>query len=80
MAQCYPPDNAGDSSSIPGLGRSPRLGKWQPTPVFLPGIFRGQRSLAGYNPWGHKESDMSEHAGSIYTSIFYYVPLFPFNR
>ena len=23
-----------------------------PTPVFLPGEFRGQRSLAGYNPWG----------------------------
>ena len=20
----------------------------------------GQRSLAGYNPWGHKESDMTE--------------------
>ena len=26
--------------------------KWQPTPVFLPGKFHGQRSLAGYNPWG----------------------------
>ena len=31
--------------------------KWQPTPVFLPGKFHGQRSLAGYRPWGHKESD-----------------------
>ena len=28
--------------------------KWQPTPVFLPGKFHGQRSLAGYNPWGEK--------------------------
>ena len=28
--------------------------KWQPTPVFLPGEFHGQRSLAGYSPWGHK--------------------------
>ena len=27
----------------------------------LPGEFHGQRSLAGYNPWGHKESDMTEH-------------------
>ena len=26
--------------------------KWQPTPVFLPGKSRGQRSLAGYCPWG----------------------------
>ena len=31
--------------------------KWQPTPVFLPGKFHGQRSLAGYSPWGSKESD-----------------------
>ena len=29
----------------------------QPTPVFLPGEFHGQRSLLGYSPWGHKESD-----------------------
>ena len=33
---------------------------WQPNPVFLPGESQGQRSLAGYSPWGHKESDMSE--------------------
>ena len=26
-------------------------------PVFLPGEFHGQRSLAGYSPWSHKESD-----------------------
>ena len=31
------------------------------TPVFLPGESRGQRSLAGNNPWGCKESDMTEH-------------------
>ena len=31
--------------------------KWQPTPVFLPEEFHGQRSLAGYSPRGHKESD-----------------------
>ena len=34
--------------------------EWQPTPVFLPGIFHGWRSLAGYNPWGHKELDTTE--------------------
>ena len=33
---------------------------WQPTPVFLPGEFHGQRSLAGYSPWGCKESDTTE--------------------
>ena len=32
--------------------------KWQPTPAFLPGKFHGQRSLGGYSPWGHKESQM----------------------
>ena len=34
--------------------------KWQPTPVFLPGKSRGWRSLVGYGPWGHKESDRTE--------------------
>ena len=32
----------------------------QPTPVFLPGEFHGQRSLAGYSPRDHRESDMTE--------------------
>ena len=36
--------------------------KWQPTAVFLPGKFHGQKNLVGYRPWGHKESDMTEHA------------------
>ena len=31
--------------------------EWQLTPVFLPGKFHEQRSLASYSPWGHKESD-----------------------
>ena len=34
--------------------------KWHPTPVFLPGESCGQRSLVGYCPWGHKESDTTE--------------------
>ena len=52
--------DAGDPGSIPGSGRSP--GKWQLTPVFLPGKSHGQRSLAGYSPWDCKEPDMTEHA------------------
>ena len=51
--------NAADLGSIPGLGRFP-VRKWLPTPVFLPEEFYGQRSLVGYCPWGHKESDMTE--------------------
>ena len=34
--------------------------KWQPISVFLPGEFHGQRSLMGYNPWDHKELNMTE--------------------
>ena len=33
---------------------------WQLTPVLLPGKSHGQRSLVGYSPWGHQESDMTE--------------------
>ena len=32
----------------------------QPTPVFFPGESHGQRSMVGYSPWGHKESDTTE--------------------
>ena len=34
--------------------------KWQPSPVFLPREFHEQRSLVGYSPWDHKESDTTE--------------------
>ena len=43
----------------PWVRKVPWERKWQPSPVFLPGKFHGQRSLVGYSPWGHKES---EHA------------------
>ena len=39
--------DARDMGSIPGLGRSPGGGAWQPTPVCLPGKSHGQRNLAG---------------------------------
>ena len=42
--------NAGDPGLIPGLGRSPGEGKWQLTPVFMPGKSHGLGSLAGYSP------------------------------
>ena len=42
------------------LERLPWRREWQPTPVFLPGEFHGQRSLASYSPRGHKELNMTE--------------------
>ena len=35
-------------------------GKWQPTPVFLPGESQGRGSLVGCSLWGRTESDMTE--------------------
>ena len=52
-----PPANAGDAGSVPGSERFPWRRKWQPTSVFLPGESHEQKSLVGYSPWGHKESD-----------------------
>ena len=50
----------GDPSLIPESGKILWRRAWQPTPVFLPGESHGQRSLAGYSPLGHKESDTAE--------------------
>ena len=44
----------------PWVRKIPWRRKWQPTPIFLPGKFHRLRSLAGYSPWGHKESDITE--------------------
>ena len=46
--------------SIPGFGKSPWRRERLPTPVFQPAEFHGQKSLAGYSPWGRKELDMTE--------------------
>ena len=52
--------NTGDMRLIPGSERSPWMRKWYRTPVFLPEKSHGQKSLAGYSPKGHKESDVTE--------------------
>ena len=44
----------------PWVGKIPWRRAWQPTPVFLPRESQGQRSLAGYSPWGSKESDTTK--------------------
>ena len=51
----------------PWVGRIPWRRKWQPTPVFLPGEFHGQRSLEGYSPWGCRESDTTERLSTAHT-------------
>ena len=61
-----PPASAGDLGSVAGSGRFPWRREWQPTPVFLPGEFHGQRSLAGYSPWGCKELDTIEQLTLTY--------------
>ena len=50
---------AGDLGSIQGQ-KDPWRREWQPTPVFLPGEFHGQRSLVGHHPWSHKGLDPAE--------------------
>ena len=70
------PANAGDSrdlDSIPGLGRSSGRGRDNPlqyscleNPMVLSGESHGQGSLAGFSPWGSRESDTNERL-SIHT-------------
>ena len=59
-----PPTNVGDvrdTGLIPGWGRSPGGRNCNPIQYSLPGQFHGQKSLAGYSPWGSKESNTTEH-------------------
>ena len=56
-----PPANSGDTGDaglIPGLGRSPEGGNGNPLQYSWK--FHGQRSLADYSPWGHRESDITK--------------------
>ena len=66
------PDGAGGKESTcqfgrckihgfdPWIGKIPWRREWLPTPVFSPIKSRGQRSLTGYNPWGHQELDTND--------------------
>ena len=54
------PANAGDTGSVPELGRLPGEGNGNPLQYSCLGEFHGQRNLVGYSPWGHRESDMTE--------------------
>ena len=56
--------NAGDTGSISGLGRSPAGGRGNPLQYSCLDNPHEQRSLRGYSPWGHKESDTTERLSS----------------
>ena len=71
------------------VGKIPWRREWQPTPIFLPGKFHGQKSLANCSPWGLKKLDTTEllththththmytHTGSLYLGIVILLNLF----
>ena len=59
----------------PWVGKMPWRRERQPTPIFLPGEFHRQRSLAGYSPQGRKESDTAEQLTRAHTHIYHGVLL-----
>ena len=58
-----PPANAGDTDSVPGLGRFPVGGHGNPLQYSCQESPYGKRGLVGYSPWGRKESDTTEVTG-----------------
>ena len=58
--------NMGDLGLIPRLGRSPGGGHGNPLQSSCLENPHGQRSLAGYSPWGCKESDMTEQLSTVH--------------
>ena len=69
----FPGDSAGEKSTCSGRpGFDPWVGKipWRkeqlPTQVFHPREFHGERSLADYSQWGHKESDITKQFSFSY--------------
>ena len=73
VAQIVKNLSAMQEMGVRSLGQEdPRRREWQPTPVFLPGESRGQRSLVGYSALGCKESDTTEQL--THTYIPYLIP------
>ena len=74
----YPGNVRGKESSCqckrpgfnPWVRKIPWTRKWQPIPVFLPEESHGQRNLAGYSPWGHNESDSTEHSHTHTNNVY----------
>ena len=61
----------------PWVRKMPWRKKWQPTPVFLPRKPHGEKNLAGYSPWDHKESDttyqLSTHLHNVFAFLSYWM-------
>ena len=53
--------------------------EWQPTPVFLPGEFQGQSSLAGYRPWPHRVGYNWATNTFTFININAMIPLCPYS-
>ena len=69
-----PACNAGDLGLIPGLGRTPGGGHGNPLQYSCLENPHGQKSLAIYSPWGHKESDTTER---LSIPIYSFLDSFP---
>ena len=65
--------NVGDLGLIPGLGRSPGGGHGNPLQYSCLENPHGQRSLAGYGPWGHKELDTTERLSTYIKQVNKYL-------
>ena len=61
----------GGKESACNAGDHPQRKERLLTPVELPGEFLGQRSLAGYSPWGRKESDTTERLSLHYAAALH---------
>ena len=61
----------------PRIRKIPWRRKWQPTPGFLAGKSHGQRSLVGYSPGGHKESDRTEQSKAERTYTYAHIARSP---
>ena len=61
--------NAGDLCSTPGLGRSPE-GEHGKLSILCLENPHGQRSLACYSSWGHKELDKTERLSTVIFQCF----------
>ena len=63
--------NVGDLGSITWLGRSPGEGHGNPLQYSCLENSHGQRSLAGYSPWGGKELDTTERLSTVHCDLSY---------
>ena len=70
-----PPAMCAELGLIPGSGRSPGGGHGNPLQYSCLEIPHGQRSLAGYSPWGRKESDKTEQLSTAqHIKFIFYIP------